>query len=344
MVLEQRIGRIDRPKKHPVEFITIYYANSESQLLRQATRLNNLHKKMVGDLIDDQGNIPRIQNTEQLGPSVYGDTLFDDEILPGYIDFIKSLVQARRFEQENLQENAYQRQEGAQEVYSHNEILYNEDLKRLMNTMPEGYQPNPIAIGTGDDTDLKVVTALKLKYFGPNGEPIEDKTETIFWNNVTVEVDGHGQAIAAGFKTPELSDVVPTQPLLYLAETTYQQLVHLKEQRQSELEQPETLENITLTSERLAKINRRLQAVESVPEEITGQMVRATLKILQQHKTKKAVQLLLRSLTDGEKSKLNNDEFIKELVNETGKLALLDYETTKPTALTISLEAILIRF
>ncbi|AIE76085.1 helicase-related protein [Synechocystis sp. PCC 6714] len=343
MVLEQRIGRIDRPKKHPVEFITIYYANSESQLLRQATRLNNLHKKMVGDLIDDQGNIPRIQNMEQLGPSVYGDTLFDDEILPGYIDFIKSLVQARRFEQDNLQENAYQKQEGAQEVYTHNEILYNEDLKRLMNAMPEGYQPNPIAIGTGDDTNLKVVTALKLKYFGPNGEPIEDKTETIFWNNATGEVDGHGQAIAAGFKTPELSDVVSTQPLLSLAETTYQQLVNLKEQRQAELEQPETLENISLTSERLAKINRRLQTIESVPEEITGQMVRATLKILQQHKTKKAVQLLLRSLTDGEKSKLSNNDFIKELVNETGKLALLDYETTKPTNLTVAVEAILVR-
>ena len=72
-------------------------------------------------------------------------------------------------------------------------------------------------------------------------------------------------------------------------------------------------------------------------------MVRATLKILQQHKTKKAVQLLLRSLTDGEKSQLNDDEFIKELVNETGKLSLLDYETIKPTNLTISTKAILIR-
>ena len=232
MVLEQRIGRIDRPKKHPVEYITVYYANSESQLLRQATRLNNLHRKMIGDLGDEQGNIPRIQSTEQLGPSVYGDTLFDDEILPGYIDFIKSLVQARQFEQENLQENAYQRQEGAQEVYTHNEILYNEDLKRLMNAMPEGYQPNPIAIGTGDDTELKVVTALTIRYFGPNDEPIEDKTETIHWNNATGEIDGHGQAIASGFKTPELSDVVPTQPLLSLAEMTYQQLVNLKKQRQ----------------------------------------------------------------------------------------------------------------
>jgi hypothetical protein len=137
--------------------------------------------------------------------------------------------------------------------------------------------------------------------------------------------------------------VVPTQPLLSLAEMTYQQLVNLKKQRQIELEQPETLENISLTYERLAKINRRLQGIESVPEGVTSQMVRATLKILQQHKTKKTVQLLLRSLTDGEKSQLNDDEFIKELVNETGKLSLLDYETLKPTALTISLNALLLR-
>ena len=343
MVLEQRIGRIDRPKKHPVEYITIYYANSESQLLRQATRLNNLHRKMIGDLIDDQGNIPSIQTIEQLGASVYGDTLFDDEILPGYIDFIKSLVQARRFEQENLQEKAYQQQEGTQEVYTHNEILYNEDLKRLMETFGANYQPNPIAIGTGDSTDPHVVTALTIKYFGPNGEPIEDQTEILYWNDATGEVDSHGQAIAAGFKTPELSDVLQTKSLLSLAEKTYQQLVNLKQQRQAELDQPETLENIDLTSERLAKINRRLQGIESVPEGVERSMIRATLKRLNQHKTKKAVQLLLRRLTDGEKSKLNDDEFIKELVNETGKLSLLDYETIKPTNLSMTVEAILIR-
>ena len=48
MVLEQRIGRIDRPKQHHPDKIHIYYANSESQLLRQASRLKNLNKKLVG--------------------------------------------------------------------------------------------------------------------------------------------------------------------------------------------------------------------------------------------------------------------------------------------------------
>ena len=98
MVLEQRIGRIDRPKQHKVENIYIYYANSESQLLRQASRLTNLHKKLVGELESNNGVISSISNVEKLGASVYGDTLFDDEVLPGYIDFLGSLVKVRRME------------------------------------------------------------------------------------------------------------------------------------------------------------------------------------------------------------------------------------------------------
>ena len=81
--------------------IYIYYANSESQLLRQASRLENLHKKLVGELVQQDGNVTNIENNPHiptissintLGSSIYGDTLFDDEILPGYVDFIQSLV------------------------------------------------------------------------------------------------------------------------------------------------------------------------------------------------------------------------------------------------------------
>jgi hypothetical protein len=105
MILEQRIGRIDRPKQHRVENIYIYYANSESQLLRQASRLSNLNKKLVGDLVEESGAIRNIDRIDTLGASIYGDTLFDDEILPGYIDFIHSLVKARSLEQSSLQED-----------------------------------------------------------------------------------------------------------------------------------------------------------------------------------------------------------------------------------------------
>ena len=101
MVLEQRIGRSDRPKQHHPDNIYIYYANSESQLLRQASRLKNLNKKLVGDRVNiDSDNSGDLSN---LGDSIYGDTLFDDAILPDYVNFLGRLAQVRKMEQENWQ-------------------------------------------------------------------------------------------------------------------------------------------------------------------------------------------------------------------------------------------------
>ena len=77
MMLEQRIGRIDRPKHQPTVNIYIYYANSESQLLRQASRLNNLNKKLVGDLAQPSEDIRELASMSNLGASVYGDTRSD---------------------------------------------------------------------------------------------------------------------------------------------------------------------------------------------------------------------------------------------------------------------------
>jgi hypothetical protein len=92
-----------RPKRQPTANIYIYYANSESQLLRQASRLNNLNKKLVGDLAQPSEDIRELASMSNLGASVYGDTRFDDTILPGYVEFIHSLVTARSLEQENFQ-------------------------------------------------------------------------------------------------------------------------------------------------------------------------------------------------------------------------------------------------
>ena len=118
MILEQRIGRIDRPKQNRVENIYIYSANSENQLLRQASRLSNLHKKLVGELAGNDRQIPTISSIETLGASIYGDTLFDDEVLPGYINFLNSLIKARQMQQGNLQEDTYQKQEASRDLYT----------------------------------------------------------------------------------------------------------------------------------------------------------------------------------------------------------------------------------
>lgn len=355
MILEQRIGRIDRPKQHRAKNIYIYYANSESQLLRQASRLKNLNKKLVGDLANNDGNItsidlsntsiPIISSVNTLGASVYGDTLFDDEVLPGYIDFLQSLVKARRMEQGNLQEDAYKKQETNRDLYTQNEILHSEELSKLLKDLGEDYQANPIAVGrgTGEKDEPTGLVALSVKYFGPNGEPILDMQQTLFWNDQTGERDGYGMAIATAFKTPIATNVFSTKYLLSCAQSLYNELVMLKQQRVAELEQPETLENISITSERISKIQRRVSMLDSFPAGLDRATVRSTFKKLNNWKEMKPVQKLLRDYTDGNKTTLDDENFVMQLVQDTDKLNLIASEGIKPTGVQISLAALLLR-
>jgi ATP-dependent helicase YprA (DUF1998 family) len=346
MILEQRIGRIDRPKQHQVESIYIYYANSESQLLRQASRLSNLNKKLVGDLVEESGAIPSISQVDNLGASIYGDTLFDDEILPGYIDFIHSLVKARQMEQGSLQEDTYQKQETSQVLYTQNEILHSEELRKLIEELGGDYQANPITVGhrTNQPDEPSCLVALTLEYFGPNGEPIPEQKQTIYWNDLTQEKDGYGIAITTAFKTPAAGEVISAKDILTVAQNLYNQLVTLKQQRHSELEQVETLENISLTSERISKIQKRIRAMDNFPPKIDRQTIKDTLKKLISGKELRNVQKLLRKFTDESKNQLTDYEFIKQLVNDTEVLNILSFEGIKPTSLNASLSALLLRY
>ncbi len=200
MMLEQRIGRIDRPKNKLTENIHIYYANSESQLLRQASRLANLNKKLVGDLAQSSGEIRELVTMGNLGASVYGDTLFDDPILPGYVEFIHSLTQARNLEQESFQEKVYHQQAAEQNLYTQQELLYSSDIQKLIENLSNDYQANPISVGckTGIP-EASGLLALTLQYFGPSHEPILDRQRQVFWNDLTSEQDGYGTALSKAF-------------------------------------------------------------------------------------------------------------------------------------------------
>lgn len=345
MILEQRIGRIDRPKQHRVENIYIYYANSENQLLRQASRLSNLNKKLVGDLAGKSNAIPSISSVEALGASVYGDTYFDDEILPGYIDFIQSLVKARRLEQGSLQEETYQKQETSRDLYTHNEILHGEELRRLVDRLGEDYVANPIAIGERPDEpdEPTGLVALSLEYFGPNGEPIPEQNDIIYWNDRTQENDGYGRAIATAFRTPEAGDIPSVKQVVDIAQHLYEGLVSLKHQYQSELERSDTLGSISLNSERVSKIQKRASSMDSFPSGIDRKAVKDTLKKLSQYAEQKQVQKLLREFTDGGKSQLSDGDWIEQLVRETQLLSLLAFDGIKPTTLKVSLLAMLLR-
>ena len=353
MILEQRIGRIDRPKKHQAAHIYIYYANSESQLLRQASRLANLHKKLVGELADQdtqfidvetKRHIPTISHVNSLRDSIYGDTLFDDEILPGYVDFLQSLVKARKLQQNHLQEQVYQKQATHLSFYTENEILHSEEISKLLKRLGEDYQPNPIVIGrrTGEVNEPTGLAVLTLAYFGPNGEPIAEKQQTLFWNDQTGEKDGYGMAIASAMKTPVISNTFSVNSVLSSAQSIYQELVKLKHQYIAELQQPENLTTLNTSSERINKIQRRLRNIPPRGN-LTPTLIKNTLRKLSYHKYMIDVQKLLINYTEGSKARLDDNQFVTQLVEDTDNLSLLLMEGIKPTSLSISVSALLLR-
>ncbi|UZQ53701.1 hypothetical protein OOK60_14535 [Trichothermofontia sichuanensis B231] len=346
MTLEQRIGRIDRPKQHRAENIYIYYANSESQLLRQASRLANLNKKLIGTgATQPDGTLQAVPNVNDLGASIYGDTLFDDTILPGYVDFIRSLVATRRQTQESFQEKQYCQQETARDLYTQQEILFSEDISQRLKALGDDYPANPIALGrrTGEPGEAIGLAALLIEYFGPNGEPIPDRQERVFWNDQTGERDAYGIAISTAVKTPEAGDVFSAKHLRAMAQTVYTQLVALKTQRAQQLSQMETIENVTLTSERLNQIQQRISTLESLPAGLDRQTVKDTLKKLNTWKGIKSVQKLLRDYTDGTKAQLETSTFITELVKDTDEKNLILSDGVRPTTLSVKLLAMLLR-
>jgi hypothetical protein len=248
-------------------------------------------------------------------------------------------------EQSSLQEDTYQKQETSHDLYTQNEILHSEELRKLIEELGFDYQANPIAVGhrTNDPNEPTYLVALTLEYYGPNGEPIPEQKHTIYWNDLAQENDGYGIAVSSAFKTPDSGEVLSAKNILTITHSLYEQLVKLKQQRCSELEQPETLENINLTSERISKIQKRIMAMDSFPSGIDRKTVKDTLKKLSSGKEQKKVQKLLRDCTDGDKSQLNDDEFIKQLVKDTEILNLLNLEGIKPTSLKASLSAFLLR-
>jgi Helicase conserved C-terminal domain len=346
MVLEQRIGRIDRPKTHPCDYIYIYYANSESQLLRQASRLDNLHKKLIGDS-PETGFVPTIEKMTDLGASIYGDTAFDDEVLPGYIDFIRSLIKARNLEQHSVQEMEYEKQEAVNNLYTENEILQSQELSRLIKRLGADYLPNSISIGQGNNNQNspQTLVGLTINYYGPNNEFLADKKETLFWNNLTGEKDGYGQAISTGFKTPEYIGVVSTSQTLEKAQLLYNQLLKIKQEYEQKIVViDEFSEHLTVTSERVNRIQKRIRTMEIFPDGIDRKVIKTTLNQLNQHKEKKPVQDLLKNYTDGEKSRLPDGNFILALITELEDMALLNFETIKQSKMTVSLDALLMVF
>jgi hypothetical protein len=359
MMLEQRIGRIDCPKHQPTANIYIYYANSESQLLRQASRLNNLNKKLVGDLAQPSEDIRELASMSNLGASVYGDTRFDDTILPGYVEFIQSLVTARSLEQENFQEQASRKQDTAQSLYTQQELLYASDIQRLITRLGADYQANPISIGHQTGTsEPSGLLALTLKYFGPNGEPIPDLQRQIFWNDLTLERESFGNAlaepigtiIAMAIRTTEFHQTTSTQQTLACMTAIYRELINFKHSLVTDLKISNLddtfgrqCQRVNISSDRLNKINSRIQQLESLPQGLTRQQIRGAMRLLNDWKQNKEVQQILRDYTEGDKSQLSIEEYTTNLVHDTMNRGLVPKTEIQAVDLTLSLDAILLR-
>ncbi|MFN8970595.1 MAG: hypothetical protein ACK5XR_18140 [Pseudanabaena sp.] len=150
-------------------------------------------------------------------------------------------------------------------------------------------------------------------------------------------------AIATAFNTPEISEVIAANRLLTSANNLYKQLTKLKQHLSSDLAQVDTIANINVNSERLNKIKKRVAMLSSFPKGISRQDVTETLKKINSCKHSKLVQKLLKDYTTGEKSKLDNDAFVSQLVADTDKLNLLAIDNAQAASLQVSLEALLLR-
>ena len=211
--------------------------------------------------------------------------------------------------------------------------------------MGEDYQANPITLGrhNGEKEETSGLLALTVEYYGPNGAPIPNQTQTIYWNDQTEEKDAYGIAIATAFKTRDAGDVFSAKHLLKNANKLYKQLIKLKKYWTAELQQEETLENISTTSERINSIKKRLKKFDTLPKGLKPTIVKNTIKKLSSQKELKQVQKLLREYTEGSKKNLDDETFIVQLVQDTDQLNLIAMDGIKATSLKVSASAILLR-
>ena len=346
MILEQRIGRIDRPKKHKVSELNIYYANSESQLLRQASRLDKLNEKLVGEGVVENGQVSRIQTIDQLGASIYGDTLFDDEVLPDYIDFLKSLSKARNVEQGNIQEKAFERQDEYKELITQIELLYGEDISQLIKDLGEDYNYNPVTLGrhTGSDDEPKAVIGLTVEFLGPNGESIPDRDKLVLWNDVSGEKGAFSQAIQQGCSTPEASDIFSAKYLKESMDDLYKKLIKFKnELSEKEINAENNLDEIRQSSNRLNLIVSRIQRIQKLDDDITQDRVKTAIQKLNYWKNNKVAQKLLKEYSSKKYENIDDNEFLRLFLNDFESKNFIDAAAIKVSNIKIKLESILLK-
>jgi superfamily II DNA or RNA helicase/HKD family nuclease len=170
MVLEQRIGRIDRPRPDgQVKEIKIFTFPSMPVIESELKMTERLRAKMSG---------------------IFHDTEFDDLVLPEYEDFLNSILSKRRAESKDVEEmldKALDRQTVKIHAETHS-IDYVETQKRLWNFMQSEtkiiFDEDVVDKNTSFKKDGKSVFTAKTILRDVNGKLIEE-----FERNYTISND-----------------------------------------------------------------------------------------------------------------------------------------------------------
>ena len=98
-----------------------------------------------------------------------------------------------------------------------------------------------------------------------------------------------------------------------------------------------------ISSDRLNRINSRIQQLENLPEGLTRHQIKQALRLLNDWKQNKEVQQILRDYTDGDKSQLSIEEYTTNLVHDTTDRGLIPKIDIQAIDLSLSLDAMLLR-
>jgi hypothetical protein len=249
MKLEQRIGRIDRPKRHSCETIHVYYASSVHQLFRLADTLNRFNQvKLDAETSgSSKRNLITLASQDQK-KKTYSKTQFEDTILRNYIKFIYSLAQVKQQNQKSFQEAYYEQLDATTNLYTQEDLTFVEDISERLKALGDDYLANPITLGqsTGEQGEPLGLAALTIRYFDSNGKSIPHEKELILWNDQTGEYKAFGAALTTAFRTPVAKEIVPVLRLQEFAQLLYSHLVALKQQRMRELCSSNTIENLSI--------------------------------------------------------------------------------------------------
>jgi hypothetical protein len=171
------------------------------------------------------------------------------------------------------------------------------------------------------------------------------------YNDRTFDREGFGNAlaepigtiIAMAIRTTEFHQTTSTQQTLACMTAIYQELINFKHSLVTDLKISNLDDRVNISSERLTRINSRIQQLESLPQGLTRQQIKQAMRLLNDWKQNKEVQQILRDYTDGDRSKLSIDRYTINLVHDTMDRGLIPKTEIQAVALNLPLDAILMR-